>query len=251
MTVALQSDYLGRHMRPSSVFSRRETAGDAIMESGIVTLSYLLYMVPSACFLWFLNHFWGDKILLTFHDLQGKGFAPEGLGHVWFIFAWGFVVTLGAGLLLGRSSDTPRVIAVLKGWWVSLNAGVFEELIFRWMVFFSAMVLIPFVNWLTLGLVKWFYVHVSIPIANFFTFHALDAQLHDPRSWVLGAALISASISFRDRHKYLGPIGWVNSWFGGMVLFWLVFHYGLLTAIVAHILYDVVVFTTSELVPEK
>ncbi len=39
-------------------------------------------------------------------------------------------------------------------------------------------------------------------------------------------------------------VGLVNAWFGGMVMFWLMFHYGLWTAIVAHILYDICVFTS-------
>lgn len=52
---------------------------------------------------------------------------------------------------------------------------------------------------------------------------------------------MSASVSFRDQHEYLGWFGWINSWFMGMVFFWLLFNYGLFTAIAAHALYDMII----------
>jgi hypothetical protein len=35
----------------------------------------------------------------------------------------------------------------------------------------------------------------------------------------------------------------VNSWFLGMVLFYIMFHYGLLSAIIVHFIYDFIIFT--------
>ena len=103
--------------------------------------------------------------------------------------------------------------------------------------------MLPFLNLITFGLLEWLYTNVLVPVANWATFGALSEFLFHPASWVVGAAIISANGFFRDGHKGNGFIGWVNSWFIGMVLFYLMLNYGLWTAIVAHILYDVVVFT--------
>lgn len=215
-----------------------------------VTAAYVRLFILTLVFMFFLNLFWGDMILVNFNELLGTGYSTEGLRRVMFIFIWGFCATVFFSIL-SRGFTYSRMREVLHGWWVSLNAGIFEELIYRWILFFTAMIMIPFFNWITLGLVKWLYTEFLVPLANFATLHALDSQLHDPRSWVIGAAIVSAAAKFRNGHKYLGLIGWVNSWFIGMVMFWLVFNYGLLTAIVAHVVYDVVVFTTESLLKEK
>ena len=100
-------------------------------------------------------------------------------------------------------------------------------------------------------LTEWIYVHWLVPLANWSTFHALQPQLMHSGSWVFGAAIVSASVSFRNAHKHLGFIGYVNSWFLGMVFFYLMFNYGLLTAIAAHFLYDAIIFTVEALLSRK
>lgn len=196
-----------------------------------------------------LAYFWGEYVLLDFSDLRAQGTSmPEGLTKVWWIFAWGLVVTLALGIW-HRKKPRPAEPgeALVDGWWTSLNAGFFEELIWRWLLFFGAMIGIPFLNFITFGLVGWLYREISVPLANWATLGALEPQLLGHESWVFGAAIVSASISFRDAHNHLGLLGWVNAWFFGMVMFWLVFHYGIGTAIVAHIVYDVIVFSTAAL----
>lgn len=209
---------------------------------------YLISLVLSLAIYVFLNHFWGEYILLSFDDLKGYGQSViSGLAHVWYIFLWGAGATLIFTIIGLSGSDTveyePGEILV-RGWWISANAGVFEELIYRWLVFFCAMVTIPFFNFITFGFVEWMYNSLLIPVANWSTLGVLEAQLVHPQNWVLSAAIISASASFRNAHQHLGLFGWVNAWFIGMVMFFLVFNYGILTAIFAHILYDVVIFTT-------
>jgi hypothetical protein len=200
-----------------------------------------------------LRIFWSDRVLLGIDDLWNHGLVLAGLGRVWFIFAWAFGTTMLMLLIAGNSylSYYGKGKLTLRGLWLSLNAGVFEELIFRWVVFSVAMIILPFVNWLTFGLVHWFYYHTLVPLANLTTFHALDPYLHYHSSWVVGAAIVSASATFRDRHAYLGLLGWVNAWFLGMVMFWLVLNYGLLTAIVAHALYDAIIFTIVALTTQS
>jgi len=227
------------------------------LPSAAVTWSYTKKLLGSMLAYFILRHFWGRYMLTSFSQLEGHGFVAAAFGHVWFIFAWAFGLTFVAALVLRQRyvSSMPRAAQVIKGLWLSANAGIFEEVIFRGLMFLNGMVTLVFLNWLTEwlvkgGLVKWLYVHWFLPVANWATFHALQPQLMDHRSWVFGAAIVSVTAAFRDGHKYLGPIGWVNSWFFGMVMFWLVFHYGLLTAIVAHVAYDAIIFTVRGLASE-
>lgn len=220
------------------------------LPSMLLTLSYAVLFTLNGILLAFLAFFWGDSLLLSFSDITRGDVSGEGLGHVWFIFVWALAVTLLLFLLKGRSySYDSRLIRSIKGAWASLNAGIFEELVFRWMLFFIAMITLPFFNFITFGLVKWFYVELLIPVANWSTFGALEPHLMSG-SWVLGAAIISVNADFRDGHKYLGLLGWVNSWFIGMVMFYLVLNYNLQTAIVAHVLYDLIIFSIAAVAVE-
>jgi hypothetical protein len=211
----------------------------------LVFLGYVLAFLLVGVFYLILHAFWGEYVLLDFSDLNKTGLSFEGLGRVWFIFVWALGMALLGIKLAGRPQvDDTKPVAIAKGLWLSANAGFWEELIYRWLVFFGAMITLPFLNWISFGFFGWLYRDVLVPLANWSTFGALDHYLTDSSNWVLGAAIVSASISFRDAHKYLGLIGWVNAWFGGMVMFWLVLNYGLVTAIVAHAVYDAIIFTT-------
>lgn len=72
---------------------------------------------------------------------------------VWFIFLWGGGMTLIMGFIL---INKPRRHfpgeVLIHGMWISLNAGVFEEIIFRWLRFAIAMIMLPFLNLITFGL---------------------------------------------------------------------------------------------------
>jgi len=85
-------------------------------------------------------------------------------------------------------------------------------------------------------------VHVFGPIANWFTLGLLESWLLTPSLWHIGAGMLAANGAFRDGHKYLGLIGFLNAWFIGMFFFYLMFTYGLVAAIVVHFLYDALIF---------
>jgi hypothetical protein len=121
----------------------------------------------------------------------------------------------------------------------SVHAGFFEEVTYRWFVFYAAMVMVPFFNTITGGLVHIINEYILLPAANICTFGALHAQLYGPYGWMFGAAIVFASIRFSDAHA--NQYQQINAWFLGMVFFWLMFNYGLWAAIVAHILYDLCV----------
>lgn len=211
----------------------------------LITAVYVLSLAAAASAYLILHYFWGYDMPVTFHQLLGHGLVYSGLVRVWFIFAWAAGVTLIDAMLGGRSPDSEgsRTYQIARGIWTSLNAGFFEEIIYRGLVFLSALVVARFFNVITLGIFSWLYVHWFIAIANFATLHKLQPELLYKSTWLVGAAIIMASVKFRDGHEHLGFIGWVNSWFIGMVMFYLVFNYGLATAIAAHVIYDAIIFT--------
>lgn len=228
---------------------QREQEDPLETSSAMVMGDYLVYLVGFMVVYWVMQRFWGDYILLTLDDLNPGGSVMAGLAKVWFIFAWAAVGSFVFSMIKQKVWPTYGVgVGIAKSVWVSLNAGIFEEIIYRWLTFFSGMAMLTFLNWITFGLVRWLHLHLFIPVANFLTLHALEPQLYSSHGWVVGAALVSAAAAFRNQHQYLGLIWYVNSWFIGMIMFYLVFNYGLITAIVAHVLYDIIVFVTRVIV---
>lgn len=169
----------------------------------------------------------------------------------WPVLAWGVVASLLAAMLSKKTVDH-RIFAgniYRSNLAVSVQAGVFEEVLYRFLYPVLYMAFLPVFNWVMFGwngggLVKWFYSDWLIPIANWATFYKLSDYLVTI-PWFIGAAIISANASFRDGHKYQGIIGLTNSWFIGMYMFFLMFNYGLVVAIVVHALYDIIIFTTD------
>lgn len=97
---------------------------------------------------------------------------------------------------------------------------------------------------LILGIVKWWYIGVLLPVVNFVTLGKMSAQLFG-YSWMVGAALISSNWSFGQGHVYHGCIGWLNSWIIGMLMFWFTFNFGILFAMLVHAVYDIVIDVIS------
>ncbi len=213
--------------------------------SGAVLLHYVINTAANAAVLLVLSLFWGQLILVDFSQLWG--FNPGGLLQVWWIFGWAALFALiGAGSYTYES----KPMLLWRAAWLSLNAGFWEELLYRCVLFCTAMIAMPFLNFITFGLVGWLNTAILIPFTNWVTFGALAPQLYGA-TWVLGAAVISAAGDFRDAHKYLGWFGWLNSWFLGMVFFWLMFNYGIITAMVAHAVYDLILLSARALKSER
>lgn len=130
---------------------------------------------------------------------------------------------------------------------VSVVAGLSEEIVFRWLLFLNAIWFLKlsnwmFFGWLGFGMVEHLYLWVLAPVANFFTLGQMSHLFYHQAGWFVGAAMITANAKFRDGHMYLGFLGFVNSWFIGMYLFWVMFRYGLPAAILVHFLYDLFIF---------
>jgi hypothetical protein len=221
------------------------------LDEGIIDRPYMYgkaFVIAFAVYgiLWY---FWSERMVVSFNELwTTHGSVSEAFSRIWWVFLWGFGLTFLVGMIIvirGVEREYDPGETLLKGAWISLNAGFFEELIYRWLLFFGAMVTLPFINFITFGFVKWLYTQALIPLANWATFHALDPQLTQQHYWILGAAIISANADFRGAHLLNGPFNWVNAWYGGMLLFWVALNYGLWVAILVHIVYDMVAFTAE------
>lgn len=170
------------------------------------------------------------------------------------IFAWGIGVNIVYSL---KSRNDPEINRYAErilpiGCGISLWAGVMEEICFRWLIFMDEIIGYKIINWLIFGwagfgLFEWFFLHIAGPVANFLTLGYLAPILFNGLGWAVGAAVISANGKFRDGHEYQGLFGWINSWFIGMFMFFLMFQYGLIASIVVHFLYDMFIFVVRYL----
>lgn len=206
--------------------------------------------------LWVLFWKWVKPTAIPFDMFQFwylKGSIWDILWMSWPLFAWGVVGTIV--LTLWRGIDFDNVLNAeenfMRGAVKSLIAGLFEEPSFRWLIFYNAIVGAKISNyllfgWAGFGILEWTQAHLMGPLVNFVTFGHLTEQFFS-YGWAVGAAILISNGDFRDHHAYLGPIGYWNSWFVGMFMFYLMFHHGILAAIIIHFLYDFTIDVTNYL----
>jgi len=186
-----------------------------------------------------------DRFLVTMGDC---------LSVVWPVFVFGVVFNIAYFWLFNNKADwqrdNPHPWKILfSGMVVSTVAGVLEELIFRWVLFYAqiawlTLVSFCFFGFLGFGITEFLHLWVFGPIADFTTFGFLESYLYYPEGyWAVGAGMLGANAFFRNGHKYQGFLGYTVSWFMGMVFFWVMFQWGLLAAIIVHFLYDLAIFT--------
>lgn len=210
-----------------------------------VTATYLAVVVAVAKWVF------GSYIPFDYFQFWSmKGSVREWVVGAWPVFAWGAGVTLLFSLLSRNSYEqnkhAERFLA--RGISVSLCAGIMEEIVFRWLLLMTGILAVRVTDWIFggcifgNGLVWWLQTHITLPLANFFSFHMLSQWLQEPGSWYVAAGIIAANVKFRDGHKYQGLLGMVNSWFIGLYFFHLMFKFGLPAAILVHVLYDLFIF---------
>lgn len=190
----------------------------------------------------------GDATALMKVLLQ-VGDTAAGLSQVWFIFAWGFGIQLliqVMRIVRRVPKDAPMRHLIRHGAWLSLNAGVFEELIFRVYAFLSFVIVIRFVNDYLGGIVRLIGTGFVLPVADFLTFGTLSGPF-DAARWPVGLGILVGAVFFRNAHRHYGAMSKANVFIIGLCMFWLVFNYGVLTAIIAHVLYDMAVFAAIAL----
>lgn len=199
--------------------------------------------------LWLIQLIWPNMFPMEFlYFWQSRGNVWEWLSASWPLLLWGVVVTTLASItsmnFIVHNTYAERQFGLHT--LMSFRAGLFEEILFRWLYVFGGVLTVKlsnilFFGWLGFGVPEWFQINVAGPVANFFTLGALSSIFTNPATWVTGAAVLSANAAFRDGHKYLGWFGYINSWFAGMFLFVLLFKYGILACILVHFAYDALI----------
>ncbi|QVQ51782.1 hypothetical protein J4H86_23945 [Spiractinospora alimapuensis] len=221
-----------------NAFGAQAALGQGTATLGAFVGAVVLYLVGG---IW-IDHPLGFAVVWTIPtDVVG------GLAATWPVFVWALVLAVVPGCVwVARGLTTPftpREHAVL-GLWVSVSSGLFEELRYRWLFLVGTPVFLAVANLVTFGLVEWVYTAGLVPVANVVTLGILEPEL-TTGGWLLGATIVSVNAGFRKAHAYQGVFGWLNAWFIGMVLFFVLFNHGLVTAVVVHIGYDLVLFTVA------
>ncbi len=164
------------------------------------------------------------------------------------LFLWGGIVNAIIAFFTKNNEEVNDRAEELfsKGTLSSLAAGIFEEMTFRWLFFLNNIVVIKITNFvffgfLGFGIPEWFQLNLFGPIADWITLGGLHASLFHQSGWAVGSAMLVTNAFFRDGHKYQGWFGYVNSWFGGMFFFFILFKYGLPAAMLIHFLYDFII----------
>lgn len=204
-----------------------------------------------AAFVALIDYLFPGFIPFKFWELwQTKGTVGEWLVVSWPILVWagGLTFLVAAFTKNSRYENTHAEEYLQRGLWLSLRAGVMEEIVFRWLMFMLCTFSVQVADYIFGGFIfthGWIWLvneYLLIPLADFATCGILHNVLTNASTWYIAAALLLANARFRDGHKYQGLIGVINSWVIGMYMFWLMFTYGLVAAIVVHFTYDALIF---------
>lgn len=177
----------------------------------------------------------------------------DGFLKSWPIFLWASVITLCSLLLIDENTLKTENIwyarltnnesSLFQCFIISLLIGIVEEIYFRWLAFYTSILGNKMMNFCLFGYSQWFYLNLEAPFINFIFIKRLGWLLYDQAHWSIGSAAIVANAKFRDEHAYLGLFGYYNSWCIGFFLFWIMIHYGLLSAMLSHAFYDFIIFS--------
>lgn len=216
--------------------------------------NYLVYSVIYLIVIAITYNFFPEIIPFKFFEFwKIEGTVSQWMYAALPIFIWAFVINVIISGIISTDDDTPTFGSFVGGaTLISTWAGVVEEICFRWIIFFGAIGVIVFWNYLVFGcagfgVTEWLHINVFGPLTSLISFNKLDPYLFHPHSWSIGASMLFANAFFRDGHKYQGFLGYANSWFMGLYFFWIMFTYGLPAAILIHFTYDMVCFFSSYL----
>ncbi|HEU0050913.1 MAG TPA: hypothetical protein VFQ60_02540 [Patescibacteria group bacterium] len=213
--------------------------------------NYLVSAFGSILIVLMVKGFWPTLIPFgAFEFWKPKGSIADWFNSGWPLLLWAVILN-SAVLAYRRIRKTEKYFQMvctssrlrkifLGGLILSTWAGVMEEICFRWLIFLGAIVVVRITNICTFGLAAWFHLHALGPGVDFLSLGYLHSYLFHTAGWAVGAALISSNAFFREGHTYQGLVGVINSWLIGFFLFWIMFTYGLLAAILLHFLYDFV-----------
>lgn len=212
---------------------------------------YLWMCIGSIVVILFTKIFFPDFIL-TMHIWSTHGVSWY---HVFYICIPLFIFGVGTNIFKRIFQNPPYIVpdpiqVLVVGFKVAILAGFLEELTYRGLFFIAGMVMLHTLNflvfgWLGFGVVDWMYSSILLPIADWTSLGYLHTYLFDTRTWLIGGSIVYANVFFRDAHFSYGWLSWVVSWFLGMYFFYVMFTCGLGAAMLAHFLYDFLIFFTG------
>ncbi len=212
---------------------------------------YVVVALSALVFVLIWEWLWPNVIpftLVEFWNLRGSW--VDVLKTSWPILLWAVIVSIVTSACTRNDPEENDLAEknLFVGGLMSLFAGIFEEISFRWFIFYGQIIAYKVANflffgWLGFGVAEWLYLHLEGPIVNFITFGKMSHLLFSDFGWFVGAAMVTSNGKFRDGHAYQGCFGWLNSWVIGMVLFYIMFKHGLLASMVTHFVYDIIIFT--------
>lgn len=165
--------------------------------------------------------FYGNQVVI---DWLSQNSVFDWMKTHWFLVGLGLVVINVLGLLSMALLQDKSIRGCML---ISIAFGLMAT-----MVVVDLALLAP--------LTKWWYTTWAIPTANWICQGRLSLQLGD-FGWTVAAALLSVNWKFGEGHGYQGCIGWANSWVIGMLMFWIMFNFGLPVAMLIHAVYDIAI----------
>jgi hypothetical protein len=210
---------------------------------------------------------WPKVIPFTFWQFwEVRGSIQDWFTTSWFFFAWGIVLLFITYFAqrnnmswFERQQKNNLTDMFLGGLIVSTWAGVVEEISYRWLLFYGSIISVKIANFIFLGfvginIVAWIHLHIVGVIADVATLRYLHDFLFHPASWAVGAGILASSAGFRQGHAYQSILGWIDSWFFSMLMFYILFQYGIVACIVLHFAYDLMLiyfFTILDSIVKK
>lgn len=200
-------------------------------------LKSIVFLFPFFVIVAIVEYFWPEVIPFTLFQVWTFTSTTSSIAWVLFAMVVAGVVIQGLTCLWHKNRLIYSNIRVHESlFWPSILRGpIYEEIYYRWLAFYTTMISLHVLHWW--GILEWLYGHMLIPIATFMTLHQVD-WMFVTVPWYIGGALISVNVKFRDQHTYQGLRGLITSWYLGVALFYIMFHHGLLVAIIAHSLYN-------------
>jgi len=195
-----------------------------------ITGSFVLWMVVNSSYPDFFNPF---QFWLLTDDIPGA------LIQNWPFFLYCIVLSTIAALFLEKKRFNHEIVFA-QDIYTSVMAGILEEVGYRCLFIFTAMVGITVFNFITMGLVMWLYQNLIFPFTDMITLGLMHDHIYG-LPILFAAGVLSANAGFRDGHKYAGIVGYVNSWFVGFYLICVMLSQGLVIAILVHMIYDLIV----------
>jgi Type II CAAX prenyl endopeptidase Rce1-like len=222
---------------------------DAIMTIGYMSL-YYVYIGVGFIATYFFCHLFAPQIFTyEYFDFWNKADFNGMIKFVverWWIFS---TITISNIVFLIVSDKTRTSLSspfnkLFAGLATSVFAGVSEEIVYRWLLFFASIGTIAVTDFLSGGFIFGHgLIYLGFGFTKFFvniaTFGTLTNYIYST-NWLVGAAMIVSAAKFREGHENYGPLGYWFAWYFGLFTQVVVFNFGLLPAIALHIFIDVV-----------